>query len=239
MAATGTGDGIAGIQSAVPGSVGAAVVDEVRKFLGDAYVYGATGPNTFDCSGLTQYVYKQLGVTIPRTSEEQFAAGTPVTYAEAQPGDLVFFGGSGPGYYYDGTPTSPGHVGIYIGDNQMINAPTTGQDVQVMPITGYVGFRRYSNQISGTNATVESLLGAAGTGGGSDSSSSSSSSGGLFSIPGQIVSAFSDIDTAVVFAYDKSKLFFQPSTYVRLGSGILGFGFVLTGLILMMKEART
>lgn len=227
MAATGTID-IPSVNPTAAG-IGSELVTEARKFLGDEYVYGATGPNTFDCSGLTQYVYKQLGITIPRTSEEQFSSGTPVTADEAQPGDLVFFGGSGPGYDYDGTPSSPGHVGIYIGGGQMINAPTQGEPVDVKSTVGNVGFRRYDNAaVSGGNSDLSSIGGEI-----------AGAAGSLFSIPSQITGAFETVDTAVGAAYDSAKLFFQPSTYVRIGSGVIGFVFVFTALLLLMKEAKS
>lgn len=133
-----------GAAAAVPGSSGAttstgttlggrvdgqAVVHVAEKFLGTPYVWGGASPTGFDCSGLVQYVYRQLGVNLPRTSEEQARVGTPVvSLAQATPGDLVFFAGS------DGTRTSPGHVGIYLGGGMMIDAPYTGTDVQVQPV---------------------------------------------------------------------------------------------------------
>lgn len=108
------------------GVTGSNVVNEATKSEGTPYVWGGTTPSGFDCSGFTQYVYGQLGVQIPRTSQEQATIGTPVaSLAVAQPGDLLFFAGS------DGTASSPGHVGIYLGNDQMIDAPYTGTTVRV------------------------------------------------------------------------------------------------------------
>ncbi|MGH9089410.1 MAG: NlpC/P60 family protein [Acidimicrobiales bacterium] len=119
------------------GSLGQQVVTSARSFLGTPYVWGGESPSGFDCSGLVQYVYGHLGVQLPRTSEEQALAGTPVaSLAQAQPGDLVLFAGS------DGTPTAPGHVGIYIGDGKMIDAPYTGTDVRVDTVGTPVAIRR-------------------------------------------------------------------------------------------------
>lgn len=114
---------------------GQTVVDIAMTKLGCAYVWGATGPNTFDCSGLTSWVYKQLGITIPRTSSAQSQSGTYVDRSNLQVGDLVFFGGS---------TSSVHHVGIYIGNGMMIHAPTTGDVVKIASLqSNYVTARRY------------------------------------------------------------------------------------------------
>jgi cell wall-associated NlpC family hydrolase len=118
------------LPSSEPGvPTGAQVVSEAQQYVGTPYVWGGTTPTGFDCSGFTQYVYGQLGMQLPRTSEEQATAGTAVaSLADAQPGDLVFFAGS------DGTASAPGHVGIYVGNGDMIDAPYTGTTVQVQPV---------------------------------------------------------------------------------------------------------
>lgn len=89
-----------------------------RAQIGKPYVWGATGPGSYDCSGLTQGAWKAAGVTIPRTTYDQVDAGTTVPVSQAQPGDLVFF-------YDDIT-----HVGIYIGNGMMIHAPKPGTYVR-------------------------------------------------------------------------------------------------------------
>lgn len=89
-----------------------------RAQIGKPYVWGATGPGSYDCSGLTQAAWKAAGVTIPRTTYDQVDAGTTVSVPQAQPGDLVFF-------YDDIT-----HVGIYIGNGMMIHAPKPGTYVR-------------------------------------------------------------------------------------------------------------
>ena len=98
-------------------SVEATAFAAAQTKLGDAYVYGATGPNTFDCSGLTQWAYAQAGVAIGRTTYDQIDAGTAVTRANLQVGDLVFFNGDS-------------HVGIYAGNNTVLHAPHTGTVVK-------------------------------------------------------------------------------------------------------------
>jgi cell wall-associated NlpC family hydrolase len=118
-------------------ATGAAVVSDAANFIGVPYQWGGTSPAGFDCSGLVQYVYREAGVSLPRTSEEQAQVGTPVaSLADAQPGDLVFFAGS------DGTAANPGHVGIYVGNGQMIDAPYTGTTVQVQSVGDPTAIRR-------------------------------------------------------------------------------------------------
>lgn len=90
--------------------------------LGRPYVWGATGPDQFDCSGLTQHVWASAGVMLPRTSQEQAAAGTSVPLSDIRPGDLVL--------YYPGDT----HVGIYVGQGMVIHAPRPGSVVQFAPI---------------------------------------------------------------------------------------------------------
>lgn len=96
------------------------LINLLRKQLGKSYVYGAVGPDTFDCSGLTQYVFKNaLNKTLPRTAQAQYNAFDHVSHHKVQPGDLVFFS-------YDGGATIA-HVGIIVsGDNQMIDAQDRG-----------------------------------------------------------------------------------------------------------------
>ena len=108
-------------------AAGAAVTTALAQ-LGDQYVFGATGPDAFDCSGLTSYAYAAAGVTLPRSSRAQAAIGVPVSRAELQPGDLVFF--------Y--SPIS--HVGMYIGNGQMVHASVPGRPVAVTSVDkgGYV-----------------------------------------------------------------------------------------------------
>jgi hypothetical protein len=93
------------------------------------YSWGAESPGKgFDCSGLVQWAYQQVGISLPRTSEEQYTATTPVAAGQAKPGDLVFmeFGAQG--------QSGPGHVGIYLGAGNFIDAPYTGVDVRVDPV---------------------------------------------------------------------------------------------------------
>ncbi|MEV8106531.1 NlpC/P60 family protein, partial [Streptomyces sp. NPDC088135] len=90
--------------------------------LGKPYVWGATGPSSFDCSGLTQAAWRSAGVSLPRTTYTQINAGRRVSRSELAPGDLVFF--------FSGIS----HVGLYIGNGQMIHAPRPGAPVRIAPI---------------------------------------------------------------------------------------------------------
>ena len=109
------------------GGTHAAAVAIAKKYLGVEYVWGGTTPSGFDCSGLVQYVYAQVGVTLPRTSREQFHSGTyipPDRLDLLGPGDLVFFG-------YNGDADQIHHVGMYVGGGNFINAPQTGSVVRI------------------------------------------------------------------------------------------------------------
>lgn len=111
-------------------SSGNAIVDFAYQYLGKEYVYGATGANTFDCSGLTSFVYRNAaGIEIGRTTWDQAGRGRPVSQAELQPGDLVFTYGLG-------------HVGIYVGNGNYINAPQPGEQVKISPVTSFNSARR-------------------------------------------------------------------------------------------------
>ncbi|MGW2957211.1 NlpC/P60 family protein [Streptomyces sp. NPDC001220] len=100
------------------GTKAAKAIAFARAQVGKPYVWGATGPGSYDCSGLSQAAWKAAGVSLPRTTYDQVNAGTTVSLADAQPGDLVFF--------YDDIS----HVGIYIGDGMMIHAPKPGAYVR-------------------------------------------------------------------------------------------------------------
>ena len=99
---------------------GDAAVQEASRHAGKPYRYGAAGPDSFDCSGFTSYVFRQVGVELPRTSSEQHAHARPISKADVAPGDLIFF-------WYDGRV---GHVGIYAGDHRIWDAGRSGGSVR-------------------------------------------------------------------------------------------------------------
>lgn len=97
--------------------------------IGLPYVWGAAGPASFDCSGLVQWAFAYAGVRMPRVSEEQWLTGPHIPYADARPGDLLF-------WHYDPTdPTDIDHVGIYVGNGMMVVAPHTGTYVRYEPVS--------------------------------------------------------------------------------------------------------
>jgi peptidoglycan DL-endopeptidase CwlO len=115
-----------GAGSAQPPSLAAATaISFAEQQLGKPYLYGGTGPDAYDCSGLVMMAYRAAGVYLPRTSQQQWAAGPRIPAGQELPGDLVFFAGA------DGTPQAPGHVGIVIGNGEMIEAYATGFPIRV------------------------------------------------------------------------------------------------------------
>ncbi len=128
------------------GSGHSEVVAIALQYLGVPYKWGGSSPSGFDCSGLTQYVYRQVGVVLPRTSQSQYRAGqhiAPDRLDLLEPGDLVFFG-------RDGDGNKVHHVGMYVGNGNFIHAPNTGAVVRVDSLTSrisrsgdYVGASRF------------------------------------------------------------------------------------------------
>ncbi len=107
LAFTGSASGVTGI---------------ALKYLGTPYVYGGTSPGGFDCSGFTQYVFRQAGVNIPRTSGSQAGAGQRVSLSSIKSGDILY---------------GPGHVGIYLGNGQFIHSPAPGQSVKIQSVSNF------------------------------------------------------------------------------------------------------
>jgi peptidoglycan DL-endopeptidase CwlO len=108
------------------GSVGT-VVGFLKAQLGDAYVMGATGPNAWDCSSLVQAAFKQVGVDLPRVSQDQSMAGTEVSLSNLQVGDILYWGSKGSAY----------HVGVYVGNGQYLDAANPSKGVVIQDLSGY------------------------------------------------------------------------------------------------------
>jgi hypothetical protein len=112
--------------------------------VGKPYKWGATGPNSFDCSGLVMMAYKSAGIKLPRTTGLMINSGASISKANLQPGDLVF--------------PDPGHVQIYIGNNKVVEAPRTGLDVRVVQMWGFWRARRVASPgtaVGGTDGVID------------------------------------------------------------------------------------
>jgi len=105
-----------------PSQIGSRVVAIAERYLGLPYVWGAAGPDAFDCSGLVTYVFAQVGISLPHFAAAQWNYGVYVSEDQLEPGDLVFF-------------ENLGHVGIYIGGGYYIEAPHPGDVVQITPLS--------------------------------------------------------------------------------------------------------
>lgn len=132
--------GAAGVGRGEARPLGQQIAATAKGFVGYPYAWGGTTPGGFDCSGFAQYIYGRFGISIPRSSYDQFAGGTPVSRANLQPGDLVFFS-----TYADGAS----HVGIYLGDGQFVSAQSSSTGVTIRDLNSaywgsrYLGARRY------------------------------------------------------------------------------------------------
>ena len=153
-----TGDAMAGGPRGVTGD---AIVADARRYLGIPYVWGGSDPTTgFDCSGLVQHVYDDLGIDLPRGSRDQAQEGIEIpSLAQARPGDLVTFG----------VPAN--HIGIYIGDNRMIVAPHSGDVVKVQ-------------EVYETPSHIRRIIPTASTGGGATAATTPSATSGLSALSG-------------------------------------------------------
>lgn len=113
-------------------SVGDKIANFARSLVGKPYVYGSTGPNSFDCSGFVMYVYKNFGINLPRTSQAQAYVGKRIDKSELKPGDLVF----------SNTYSSLSHVGVYIGDGKFVHSANSSTGVTISGVNdSYYGPR--------------------------------------------------------------------------------------------------
>ncbi len=120
------------VKSKTTSNVGTSIANFAKSLIGKPYVFGSTGPNSFDCSGFVYYVFKNFGINLPRTSQSQAYVGTRVSKNELQPGDLIF----------SNTYSSLSHVGVYIGNGQFVHAANSGTGVTISGVSdSYYGPR--------------------------------------------------------------------------------------------------
>jgi hypothetical protein len=218
---------------------GTDVVTQARRELGDPYVWGAHGPKSFDCSGLVEYVYRQLGIKVPGTTAAMIAPGSPlipIQKGDLQPGDLVFSNWIG---------RKSSHVGIYAGQNQIIEAPEPGKTVTLTKmgqsywahtdayrrVPGVAGAGNVPNPVGiGLDAGLSAL--------------------GLPWIPnpGSVTDALDNIGNAMVgvaqgaasvgnFAGMLTRAFL-PSNIIRGAALTFGMVFLLVGIWFLAREVR-
>lgn len=125
---SGCGTGSGGGPVPAPTEAAAAAIEFAMAQQGEPYVWGGQGPDVWDCSGLMLRAYQAAGITIPRVANAQYGAGAHVPVADAQPGDLIFWASD------TSQPISIGHVALYIGDGQVVQAPQSGDVVKVSKI---------------------------------------------------------------------------------------------------------
>lgn len=203
---------------------GAQIVSEVKKFLGDPYIYGAAGPTTFDCSGLVQYALTKLGVkAVPRTSEAQYGWAQKISASQLQPGDLVFS-------QWPGDNASPGHVAIYAGGGQIIEAPAPGMSVHQIPLDA-----SYKSHVIGYGR-APGLPAASGA--------SSGGGGGLLGLvlPQQVLDVFSGAEQLA----QSAMWIINPENWARIMAGAFGFflaafgvGFLIAAAALWPRPSRS
>jgi cell wall-associated NlpC family hydrolase len=184
---------------------GAAIVAEARRFLGDPYVYGDTGPSAFDCSGLVQYVLHKLGITAPRTSEQQWSWVSKVERSHLEPGDLVFA-------QFPGDNAPPGHVGIYVGGGKVLSAEDPAQGVALADLSSWK-----DNIVGYGRAPGSATAGGGGGGGGGFS---------LLSLPSDVLQMF---DQAATF-FQKLMWIANPENWARIVAGAAGVFLMLFGI---------
>ena len=137
---TSSSDSSSSTSTSSSSTLGGKLVSKAKSKLGCKYVWGATGPNSFDCSGLMYWTHKQFGITLPRTSLAQSKSGKSVSKSNLQPGDLIF---------WKTTSAPVGHVGMYVGDGKFIHAPNKSKPVKIDSLSSsyyssrYVCARRY------------------------------------------------------------------------------------------------
>ncbi len=209
----------------------AAAIAAAESKIGLPYVWGATGPKSFDCSGLMLWSWRKAGVELPRTSQQQANYGTPVPLAKIQPGDLVTSNwGDGPS----------SHVGMYVGNGRIINAPKPGGVVSYSKLNDYYKshintVRRVPGAGAVSQADLPGPLGGAIAGGaellGGSLLTPLRAMGGAL---GSMAASLGGIGQLATFLLRLAL----PSTWVRIMCGILGSLILFLGLGFLVREAR-
>lgn len=194
---------------------GSQIVAEFKKFVGYRYVYGDAGPSAFDCSGLVQYALGKLGVAnVPRTSEEQYNWATKINASQLQPGDLVFA-------QFPGDNASPGHVGIYTGNGQVLSAEDPQSGVGYSSLQSWsgniVGYGRVPTASQSAQTTAVTTTGLPG-----------------FSFPTEITSFFSDSQAFI----DRLMWLVMPSSWLRIGAFLAGAALLLFAIYALVQSGR-
>jgi len=191
------------------------IVAEAKRFVGVPYVWGGASPQGFDCSGLVQYTLDHLGIKAPRTSEQQWRWTQHITRDQLQPGDLVF---------EDPSSNGPGHVVIYAGGGQIVEAPHTGTDVRVRQLGAHediVGYGRPPGMQAATGTATNAQ------------DAGWNPLGNLLKLPQSVTDWFV---TAEQFAQGALWLL-DPTNWVRIISGAFGMVFLIAGLIYLAGAA--
>jgi hypothetical protein len=223
-------------------ATGQNIVDLALKQLGDPYIFGDEGPDSFDCSGLVQWVYKQFGITTPRTTSQMVASNSPlqpIGRTDLKPGDLIFFG-----FKY---PSS--HVGIYMGGNKMVEAPGTGKSVRVSEPnwTRATAFRR----VPGLDDNPATPLNPPTIGPGTGDGGAGALVGGItqyFTRPSNVTEALTNLGNAMIGIASSAARVGElaniatrallPSNLLRGAFFFFGIIFVLIGIWFLGREVR-
>lgn len=171
--------------------------------VGKPYVWGAEGPNAYDCSGLVWRSYKEAGISLPRVTGLLIAVGTEVRKENLQPGDLVF--------------PDPGHVQIYLGGGKVVEAPEAGKNVRVVNMWGFWRARRV-NAPGTQRASAGDIIGGGINGG----------IGDKLGLPGQTVGSAVDASKSV---FDLLTKLTDPHMWLRIGTFMVGAALLVFALI--------
>ena len=223
------------------------IAAEVLKFKGFPYVYGGSGPHSFDCSGLVQYVLTQLGLkNVPRTSEAQWSWVQKISASQLAPGDLVF------AQFPSDTDPSPGHVGVYIGGGQILSAEDPAQGVGLDSLSNWsgsiVGYGRVPSSSAGTGATLDSSPGSALSGfdwtlgtpfeGLNWFGKIITGTSGSFATVGDVAKSITGLTRSMSKFLELFALLFRPEFWLRVGAFFFGLLALGAGLY-FLKDSLT